>query len=299
MPLYGFKLAVGHDNIIGLQGLHQISPPLFKHYWDGDVNVQYFPYESRERDGNRAWKFIGRPYAQVTLDGVTGAERALLHSTFFSTADQCEVTVQLYNTDDEAWIICNGSLERPDPQNDEEPTIGGWRNLRLAIYDLVDLNVTASLAFSSGFDSAAFGYDTASPDDTLRVVSALLALFPDNTSGAITPQDVRDLVVSALGYRTIRTITATATLNSDDDFVIVNVSDGNQVITLPAAASCPGRTITVKRINTSNSFLVVPPTGTIEGSASFAFASQWRTKAFFSDGSVWRFAIGGAASGGY
>ena len=34
--------------------------------------------------------------------------------------------------------------------------------------------------------------------DTIRLLAALKALLPDNTSGRISPQDVRDFLVSAV-----------------------------------------------------------------------------------------------------
>ena len=44
--------------------------------------------------------------------------------------------------------------------------------------------------------------------DTIRDRAAIIALFPDNTSGEISPQDERDLIVSAWGvYGAISFIT--------------------------------------------------------------------------------------------
>ena len=73
--------------------------------------------------------------------------------------------------------------------------------------------------------------------DTIRALSALQALFADNTSRAISEQDLRDGFQSAIGVFPTLAKTASYTLTDDDVFIPVDATAGAVVLTLPAATS--------------------------------------------------------------
>jgi len=73
---------------------------------------------------------------------------------------------------------------------------------------------------------------------------------------------------------------------SSNDFVIANASGAGFTVTLPTAAS--GATVKVKKVDaTGNGVLVVPQSGTIDGSASDVVNSQWQSQDYLSDGTTW------------
>ena len=62
--------------------------------------------------------------------------------------------------------------------------------------------------------------------DTSRELTALLALFPDNTTGQITPQNLRDLAVSMLsGYGCLSGTTEGSEITSESAVVIDQFSE--------------------------------------------------------------------------
>ena len=73
--------------------------------------------------------------------------------------------------------------------------------------------------------------------DTIRALSALQTLFADNTTRAISEQDLRDFLVSVLGVVPFIAKAADYGLTSDDYFVAVDESGGAVALTLPASAS--------------------------------------------------------------
>lgn len=219
---------------------------------------------------------------------------ALLTKLGLASAESAKVTICTLGRTRE-WEWWNAIIYRPDPVYKS-----GRFDETVFPIKLVE-ELVGPTGFSSGFaTTTAFGASSGADAGTTRTLSAILALLADSTDGDITPLVMRDLVLSTMGYCSrIRTVTASAALTSDDDLVLVDVSTGSQVITLPAAADCTGQTITVKRLNAANNFTVAPPTGDIEGDAAFTFDTQWRTKAFISTGTVWLYAVGDDNGGGY
>lgn len=74
--------------------------------------------------------------------------------------------------------------------------------------------------------------------DTQRDLTSLQALLADNTSGAISPQDLRDFLVSALGgygsISVVNGVTAQTTIGTSDvkvnQFTTNGASDGSNVV---------------------------------------------------------------------
>ena len=121
--------------------------------------------------------------------------------------------------------------------------------------------------------------------DTRRVLSALLTLFADNTAGDISPQDMRDLVVSVVNNRAIRTVTEGFTPGADDDLILADSTAGAITITLPAAASFPRKVYTFRRIAGANDVLISPPGGQEIDAASGRYAPC----TVISNGTQWYF----------
>lgn len=109
-----FKIAPNHNNIAGLLTLPELNPPLFDLYTAGIVASEWHPYESRERDGDRNWRIIGRPWTKLLLPIVTPEE----YQEFVLLADtgqqQGLVTIQEWNKTANLWQIFNATLELPD-----------------------------------------------------------------------------------------------------------------------------------------------------------------------------------------
>lgn len=90
--------------------------------------------------------------------------------------------------------------------------------------------------------------------DTKRVLSALQALLADNITNDISPQDVRDLLVSVMNNYTVSTLSSgspyTPTL---DDGILRVTQAANYTIALPAAATAgwTGKLLGFKKLSTA------------------------------------------------
>jgi hypothetical protein len=81
----------------------------------------------------------------------------------------------------------------------------------------------------------------------------------------------------------IRTITTNASVASDDYTLLVDSSAGNVTITVDS--SIAKRVINVKKISSdANTVTITPTSGSIDGSASFAFTTQWQNVQLQSNG---------------
>lgn len=84
-------------------------------------------------------------------------------------------------------------------------------------------------------------------------------------------------------------VSATASMTAaPGNFVLCNASAGGFTITLPTPTN--GAMVRVKKVdNSTNAVLVVPPSGTIDASASASINQQWQSNDFLSDGTQWYF----------
>jgi hypothetical protein len=119
-------------------------------------------------------------------------------------------------------------------------------------------------------------------NDLSAVVSATPVV--DNTTGADT------ISHGNLGYtdrRITRGVTASATATANDDLVWADATSGAVTVTLPAASGRRGRTITVKKVDTSANSVTIARTGsdTIDGGTSYVLAAQNKYATLASDGS--------------
>ena len=83
--------------------------------------------------------------------------------------------------------------------------------------------------------------------DTERTLSALQTLLANNISGAISAQDLRDFLVSAM-LKNVATKTANYTVDADDHLIVIDTGDDNVTITLPTAVGIEGKEYYFKTI---------------------------------------------------
>jgi hypothetical protein len=125
--------------------------------------------------------------------------------------------------------------------------------------------------------------------DTPRLRSALVALFPDNTTGEASPQDLRDLLISVLLRAAPVTYSSLTPAIDDDDFIILLDGTSNTVTAaLPNPASGYYPVFIVKAINIDNAVALDPGALNLEGAATdYTFATVNDCIIVFWDGSAY------------
>jgi hypothetical protein len=89
-----------------------------------------------------------------------------------------------------------------------------------------------------------------------------------------------------IGDPTLRSATASFTVERTDRTVLVNATGGAVTGTLPPAASCPGHTVTIKKTDASGNAVTVDGNAseTIDGAANYPLTAQWNSVTVQSDG---------------
>ena len=127
--------------------------------------------------------------------------------------------------------------------------------------------------------------------DTVRALSALQTLLADNTSRAISEQDLRDAVYSVLGVRPYAAKTTSYPATESDEFIAVDATAGAVVITLPAVATTRvGKVYTVKKVDASGNAASINPnsTETLDGSATtLDITTQYAAITIINTGTAW------------
>ena len=127
--------------------------------------------------------------------------------------------------------------------------------------------------------------------DTVRTLTALQALLANNSSRAISEQDVRDALYSALGVVPYVAKTANYTATENDEFIAVATSSGDITITLPAVATTrAGKRFCIKKTDANAHDVVIDPnsTETIDGSSSsLHITAQYEAIVIVSSASAW------------
>lgn len=125
--------------------------------------------------------------------------------------------------------------------------------------------------------------------DTVRTMAALQALLANNSTRAISEQDIRDALVSSLGVVPFVAKTANYTATDNDEFISCDATGGAITITLPACASTRvGKRITVKKIdNIANVVLDGNASETLDGATTKTLSAQWAVMTIVNTGSAW------------
>jgi len=125
--------------------------------------------------------------------------------------------------------------------------------------------------------------------DTVRTLSALQGLLADNTNRAISPQDLRDAVISGIGFCYGRAVATSQALTADDRVIAATGGAGGITLALPQASTVPYKTYTVVKTDSGAGAVTLDGYGaeTINGAATYALAAQWNRVTVWCDGSQW------------
>lgn len=153
------------------------------------------------------------------------------------------------------------------------------------------LTATGTTAASWSTPSSGFADPTTTKGD-LIVHGSSTTRMPVGTNGQVLTADSTQALgvkwatpaAGSGGYTAVaKTVNYTA---ASGDFVVGNPASAGFTVTLPAAAN--GAYVRVKKVDSGvNAILVVPPSGTIDGSASIAINSPYACQDFMSDGTAW------------
>ena len=124
--------------------------------------------------------------------------------------------------------------------------------------------------------------------DTARALSVLQTLLADNSEKNVSPQDLRDFLVST-ELRQLVTKTANYTADADDQTILLDGTSSTVAITLPTAAGITGKRYTLKCINLDNACSIATDGGeTIDGAASYSFTTVQDCIEIVSDDTNWQ-----------
>lgn len=90
-------------------------------------------------------------------------------------------------------------------------------------------------------------------------------------------------------YTGIRTITSTVTVASTDATILCDATSGAITVNLPAASEQSGRTLTIKKIDSSANTVIIDANGseTIDGATTKVISTQWSSLTFQCNGTAW------------
>ena|SRR3989304_5617685 len=125
--------------------------------------------------------------------------------------------------------------------------------------------------------------------DTVRTLSALQALLPDNTTKAISAQDLRDLLISAVGSLYGRAVSASDDLDANDIVIAATGGTPGITLTLPAVATSQYKVYAVIKVDAGAGAVTLDPAGAelIRGAATYALSSQYAAALIWCDGATW------------
>lgn len=125
------QIADGHDNVAGLEALHEISAPLFEDYTPkGGVLTEWYDSEEQERDGLAILQNIGPAYVIWRLYNLSPAEFVLL-ATYVG-----EVTLRTYNKTTAAYTNYNAVMELPIKERKWDDAHDQWAEVGVYFFGL-------------------------------------------------------------------------------------------------------------------------------------------------------------------
>ena len=125
--------------------------------------------------------------------------------------------------------------------------------------------------------------------DTVRTLSALQALLPDNTSKAISAQDLRDVLISAVGSLYGRAVSASDDLDANEIVIAATGGTPGITLTLPAVATSQYKVYAVVKVDAGAGAVTLDAnlSETINGATTYALAAQYDAVVIWCDGSQW------------
>lgn len=126
--------------------------------------------------------------------------------------------------------------------------------------------------------------------DTVRALSALQTLLANNTTHALSAQDLRDSIYSALGAIPYVAVAVATTADEDDCVIDVTAGAGGVTITLPAVASTRvGKFYIIRNADGGAGNVTVDGDGseTINGVTTKSITSQYEGLLVVNTGAAW------------
>ena len=125
--------------------------------------------------------------------------------------------------------------------------------------------------------------------DTVRTLSALQALLADNTSGGISPQDLRDAVISALGYEYCAAVAVNTTLDADHRVIAATGGASGITLTLPAVADAQHKVYKIMKVDGGAGAITIDGHGseTINGATTITLSAQYDGVTLHCPGTAW------------
>jgi len=115
-----------------------------------------------------------------------------------------------------------------------------------------------------------------------------IAIFRDNGTAKVTIQDGGATLFAAGVQQPIVTKAIDYTVTTDDYSILVDASAANRTITLPAASSCAGLELNVKKIDSTAHTVTIGGGGSnIDGAATLVISVQYNSYYLQSDGTQW------------
>ncbi len=130
------RIAIGHNNIAGLQAWNKLSPPLFKGF--SFINVEYRDVAER-MNANRRFVDFGKPATTLVFEKLDDCEIKYIMDTFFgggSNAD-CLVTIKAENRNTRTWGYYNATMKRPRIGVSMTDSNSGLDEVKIEMLDIV------------------------------------------------------------------------------------------------------------------------------------------------------------------
>lgn len=130
------KIAIGHDNIVGLLAWNKLSPPLFKGF--SYINPEYKDAAERMNSDRRFIDF-GRAATTLVFEKLDDCELQYIMDTFFSSGAtrDCLVTIKAENRSTKRWGYYNATMKRPTIGNAMNDSNSGVDEVKIEFLDIV------------------------------------------------------------------------------------------------------------------------------------------------------------------
>lgn len=126
--------------------------------------------------------------------------------------------------------------------------------------------------------------------DTVRTYTALQTLLADNTSRAISEQDLRDFMASVMNVVPYVAKTGAYTATENDGFIACDTTSAGFTVLLPAVASTRvGKRYTIKKVSSDGNTLTLDANAseTIDGSTTKTTTTQYAGWSIVNTGAAW------------
>lgn len=130
------KIAVGHNNIVGLKAWNKLNPPLFKGF--SFINVEY--KEPTERmNASRRYVDFGKPSTVLVFETLDDCEIKYIMDTFFASGvnADCLVTIKTENRSTRTWGYYNATMKRPRIETTMNDSNSGVNDVKIELMDII------------------------------------------------------------------------------------------------------------------------------------------------------------------